>query len=442
MLGAFAQLKAEYVWLVLGLIGVSLVVSMWLVKINIAKRNAFNKADDELSSVRADNLVNFDTVKYFANEVFEQKRFRDLLNRWDKALQAYFFTFRYFDTVLGNIINLSLVGIMAWGLNDLRHQGITLAEFLMITTFAMTLFPKMMHFLFNLRELAKRYSDLKKYLNLLDEEVTVADPVEPVIIPDQGGQIVFENVSFNYEKKQTQVLKEFNLTINSGEVVALVGYSGAGKSTIAKLLMRMYDPTNGRILINGVDIRQVKKADLRSKVGIVPQDPLLFNNTVVYNIAYARQTASQDEINLVAESAKIDGFVNDLPNGYQTMVGERGIKLSGGQRQRLAIARVLLKQPEVIIFDEATSALDSASEQKIQSAFWDLVRDKTHPRTAIVIAHRLSTIMRADRIVVMDKGKIVEIGSHQQLLERKQGIYYRLWSLQKGGFIGDGEAVV
>jgi len=439
MIGAFTQLKPEYILFVIGLIGLSVAVSVGLVKINIKKRNVFNKADDELSSARADNLVNFDTVKYFANEVFEQSRFQSLLAKWNRALQDYFFTFRYFDVILGNIINLSLVGIMAWGVFDLKRGTLSLADFLMITTFAMTLFPKMMHFLFNLRELAKRYSDLKRYLNLLDEEVTVAEPTNPVSIPGQGGQIVFDKVTFHYEKRQIKVLTNFSLKIKNGEVVALVGYSGAGKSTIAKLLMRMYDPQQGMIMVNGVDIKQVKKSDLRSKVGIVPQDPLLFNNTVEYNIAYADQKASKEDIDFVAESAKIDGFIKDLPNGYQTMVGERGIKLSGGQRQRLAIARVLLKQPDIIIFDEATSALDSASEQKIQSSFWDLVRDKKHPRTAIVIAHRLSTIMRADRIVVMDKGEIVDIGSHQELVNKKTGIYHQLWSLQKGGFIGDGE---
>lgn len=439
MFGAFGQMQAHYIIFVALLMLLSALVSVWLVKLNIKRRNAFNTADDNLSSARVDNLVNFDTVKYFANEKFEQQRFWDLLKTWNKTLQDYFFTFRYFDTILGNLINIALVGIILLGLYDLRRGAIALPEFLLITTFAMTLFPRMMNMLFNFRELAKRYSDLKEYLGLLDEKITVLDPAKPLHIPQGKGKIEFKHVSFNYETKQESILKDFNLTINPGEVVALVGYSGAGKTTIAKLLMRMYDPSEGSIEINGTNIRDVTKRELRSRIGIVPQDPLLFNNTVQYNIAYGKENPTAEEILSVADDAKVSEFIGQLPNGYETVVGERGIKLSGGQRQRLAIARVLLEKPEILIFDEATSALDSASEQVIQAAFWNLVRDKRHPRTAIVIAHRLSTIMRADRIIVMDQGKIVDIGSHTQLMKKTHGIYHHLWSLQRDGFIGDNE---
>jgi ATP-binding cassette subfamily B protein len=263
------------------------------------------------------------------------------------------------------------------------------------------------------------------------------------VVPQQlihpEGAITFKDVLFQYEKGGQVVLRDFNVDIKPGESIAFVGYSGAGKTTIAKLLMRMYDPTEGTVQLDGVDVRELRKAELRNLIGIVPQDPLLFNNTIYYNIAYARDGATRSEVMAAASAAKVDEFVKQLPKGYDTVVGERGIKLSGGQRQRLAIARILLEQPQVIILDEATSALDSASEQTIQAAFWELVRNPERPLTSIIIAHRLSTIMRADRIVVMDKGAIVEIGSHDELIKNEAGIYYKLWSLQRNGFIADGE---
>jgi ATP-binding cassette subfamily B protein len=386
-----------------------------------------------------DNLVNFDTVKYFANERFEQERFKGLLQQWYKTLQDYFFTFRYFDVILGNLINVALVGIMMMAIIDVRKGVLTLAEFLLVTTFSMTLFPKMMNFLFHLRELAKKYSDLKVYLELLDEKITISDPAQPKTIAKAKGEVQFDHVTFAYDNEVNPVLRDFHLTIKGGESVALVGYSGAGKTTIAKLLMRMYDPQKGMIKLDGIELKSLTKKEIRKTVGIVPQDPLLFNNSVFYNISYAKQHASKQEVYAAAKAARVSDFVDKMPKGYDTIVGERGIKLSGGQRQRLAIARVLLEQPQILIFDEATSALDSASEKIIQVAFWHLVREPQKPRTAIIIAHRLSTIMKADRIVVMEKGGIAEIGTHQELIKNPKSIYYRLWSLQRDGFIGDGE---
>lgn len=436
---AFTSLRSSYLLAVGILIALTSLVATFLIKLNISKRQAFNDADDEVSSARVDNLVNFDTVKYFANERFEQNRFAGLLRTWNKRLQEYFFTFRYFDGIVGNFINLSLVGIMLLSLFDLQQQRISLADFLLVSTFAMTLFPRMMHLLFSIRELAKKHTDLQSYLNLLDEPVVVQDPTKPVTLKQVRGEITFKRVRFAYENKQA-VLQDFSLTIKPGEVVALVGFSGAGKSTVAKLLMRMYDPQAGEILIDQTPITALRKSDLRQLIGVVPQDPLLFNNTVYFNISYAKQAASRAEIEAAAQAAQVDVFVKELTNGYDTIVGERGIKLSGGQRQRLAIARVLLEKPHIIIMDEATSSLDSASEKIIQQAFWELVRNPHQPKTSIIIAHRLSTIMQADRIVVLDQGKIAEIGTHTELIERKNGIYQRLWSLQKNGFIGDGES--
>ncbi|MBT3249916.1 MAG: ABC transporter ATP-binding protein [Candidatus Pacebacteria bacterium] len=439
MFFAFARLRLEYLLFVFLLIAITVLVAYFLIKINIKRRQEFNDADDNVSSARVDNLVNFDTVKYFANEKFEQSRFSKLLAIWNQRLQAYFFTFRYFDGIVGNLINFALVGIMFLAVRDLRNQQIVLADFLLVTTFSMTLLPKMMQLLFSLRELAKKNTDISTYLDLLDEKITVPDPIQPRKILDLKGEISFNKVDFAYENKQL-VLKDFSLQIESGEAIALVGFSGAGKTTVAKLIMRMYDPTSGQILIDGIAINKLLKDELRKIVGVVPQDPLLFNNTVYFNIAYANQKASKEEVLAAAKAAQVDTFIKDLPNGYKTIVGERGIKLSGGQRQRLAIARMLLEKPKIIIMDEATSSLDSASEQIIQQAFWDLVRDQRDPRTSIIIAHRLSTIMQADRIVVMNEGQIAEIGTHEELIQKDGGIYQQLWSLQRNGFIGDGES--
>jgi len=439
MFFAFARLRFDYLLFVISLIAITIFVAYFLIKFNIKRRQEFNDADDNVSSARVDNLVNFDTVKYFANEKFEQTRFSNLLAIWNKKLQGYFFTFRYFDGIVGNLINFALVGIMFLAVRDLQNQQIVLADFMLVVTFSMTLFPKMMQLLFNLRELAKKSTDISTYLDLLDEKITVPDPDQPQKIQNIKGEISFNEVGFSYENKQS-VLKDFSLKIESGEAIALVGFSGAGKTTIAKLIMRMYDPTSGQISIDGVAINKLLKNDLRKIVGVVPQDPLLFNNTVYFNIAYANQKATKEEVLAAAKAAQVDVFIKDLPNGYETIVGERGIKLSGGQRQRLAIARMLLEKPKVIILDEATSSLDSASEQIIQKAFWDLVRDRENPRTSIIIAHRLSTIIQTDRIVVMNEGQIAEIGTHEELIEKDGGIYQRLWSLQRNGFIGDGES--
>ena len=439
MLGAFLQLKTHYMLLALGLVLFSILISFSLIKNNITKRKIFTAVDDDVAGIRVDNLVNFDTVKYFAHEQFEQQRFAELLKHWSKALQDFFFTYRYFDVFLGNAINLSLAGIMLMGVWDISNGVIGLSDFLLITTFSMTLMPRMMNFLFQMRNLAQKYPDLESYFKLLEEKVLVQDPAEPQSLPKGRGAVTFDNVTFTYGDSDAPILKDFNLTILGGESIALVGYSGAGKTTVAKLLMRMYDAEAGSVVFNGVDVKKIAKQELRNRIGLVPQDPLLFNNTIYYNIAYAKDSATREEVLAAAEAAKVTDFVKKLSNGFETVVGERGIKLSGGQRQRLAIARVLLEQPEILILDEATSALDSASEQTIQTAFWNLVRDPVQPRTAIIIAHRLSTIMKADRIVVMDKGKIVEVGTHAELLAKGEGIYHSLWSLQRNGFIGDGE---
>jgi ATP-binding cassette, subfamily B, bacterial len=263
---------------------------------------------------------------------------------------------------------------------------------------------------------------------------TVLDSVLPVALPKSNLEVAFNDVTYHYSEaaKGATAVQSFDLTIKPGEKIGLVGYSGSGKTTLTKLLLRFMDTTDGSITIGGIDVRDASQHDLRSHIAYVPQEPLLFHRSIAENIAYGRPSASKKQIEAAAQTAYVDEFVRDLPGGYQTLVGERGVKLSGGQRQRVAIARALLRDAPILVLDEATSALDSRSEKLIQQALWHLMKD----RTALVVAHRLSTIQRMDRIVVMDKGRIVQIGSHDELLKQKRGIYAELWAHQSGGYVG------
>ncbi|HAV14867.1 MAG TPA: hypothetical protein DCX25_00875 [Candidatus Pacebacteria bacterium] len=436
MLGTFAMLRSSYMVFGILVTIISVLVSLFLVKLNIKYRKKFSETDDEVSGVRVDNLINFDTVKYFAQEAYEQKRFGTLLTKWYDDLLRYFQTFRYFDIIIGNFSLLALIAVMVLAVMDVQSHALSLPDFLLVSSFSLFLFPRLVNLLFILRELAKRYDDLERYLGLLDEKIKVIDPEHAEEVKNLRGSVQFNHVSFSYHANE-DVLSDFSLEIKPGESVALVGYSGAGKTTITKLMMRFFDPTGGNITIDDVDITHMKKSYLRSLVGIVPQDPIMFNNTIAFNVRYARPEASDAEVDHVLKLAKLDDFIKKLPEEDKTMVGERGIKLSGGQRQRLAIARLLLEQPKIILFDEATSSLDSESERSIQHAFWSIAKDPKNPRTSIIIAHRLSTIMRADRIVVLDKGKIAEIGTHESLVKKEDGIYQKLWQLQQDGFIGE-----
>ncbi len=267
---------------------------------------------------------------------------------------------------------------------------------------------------------------MEKYFEILDEEIRIKDPENPVKIEDVRGEIVFDNVSFSYPEGKEDALNNFDLRIKPGQSVALVGESGAGKTTVTKILLRCYDPDSGKVLVDGTDIRKYKKSDFRKHLGVVPQEPILFNQSIEYNIGYGMKNASEEDVKRAARMALLDKFIDSLPNKYETKVGERGIKLSGGQKQRMAIARMILSEPEIIIFDEATSQLDSESEEKIQKAFWKAAEGKT----TIIIAHRLSTITQSDRILVMEEGEIIEEGTHKQLSQDKDSRYYKFWQLQ------------
>ncbi len=427
MLYFFLSLNPFIMVMAVGSLVVTLAVTKFLISNNVNKRKKFNEDEDDISGIITDNLINFETVKLFAKESWEENRLRERFVPWLKSLWGYGNSFRLIDGTMGGIINLSIFVILYLTLKETVNLKISVGEFVLITGFLSNFYPKLWDLVWGTRDLAKNYADIEKYFELLDFETEVPDPINPVKTSHLGGVISFENVSHSYKGGTKNAIKNMNLEIKKGESIAFVGRSGSGKTTITKLLMRFFDPTKGSVKIDGIDIRKFNKSTLRGFFGVVPQEPVLFNNNIGYNIAYGSQDLKQVQVINAAKLANISDFIETLPDKYETNVGERGIKLSGGQKQRLAIARMIMSDPDIIIFDEATSHLDSESEKLIQDAFWKYAKGKT----TIVIAHRLSTVSKVDRIVVLDKGKITEIGTHKELLKNKNGIYSRLWNIQK-----------
>ncbi|MBU0567587.1 ABC transporter ATP-binding protein/permease [bacterium] len=404
----------------------ALVITAIFVKKNVKTRATMNKQEDKISGVIVDNMINFETVKLFAKEVWEKNRLKNIHKDWINAVWKFANTFRALDLAMGTVINTSIFLLLFFSLKLTLEKTITTGDFVLVVGFASFFYPKVFEMVWGFRDMAKGYSDLRRYFGLLDNQVEVKDPVKSVKIKRIVGEIEYKNTSFSYGDSKVDAISNINLQIRPGQSVALVGKSGAGKTTIVKLLMRFSDVTKGEIKVDRVNIKKLKKSHLRSFMGVVPQEPVLFNNTIGYNIAYGRENATKREIKAAAKLANIHDFIISLADGYKTKVGERGIKLSGGQKQRVAIARMILSDPEIVIFDEATSQLDSESEKLIQEAFWKAVKNKT----TIIIAHRLSTVMRADKIVVMEDGKIVEVGSHNELIRKKGGHYKHFWDLQ------------
>ncbi|HCR35700.1 hypothetical protein A2130_01270 [Candidatus Woesebacteria bacterium GWC2_33_12] len=410
----------------------TVISAKFLVANNVAKRKLFNHEEDVISGIITDNLINFETVKLFAKEKWENSRLSKSFKPWTKTLWGYGNSFRLIDGVMGTLINLSIFFVLYLTINQAISLNLTVPDFVLITGFLSAFYPKLWDLVWSTRDLAKNYADIEKYFGLLEYKEEVLDPIKPIKLSHLEGVIEFKNVSHSYVGGTKNAIKNLNLTINKGESVAFVGRSGSGKTTITKLLMRFFDPTGGEITIDGINIKNFNKSDLRGFFGVVPQEAVLFNNTIGYNISYGAtlqgETLQEQGFTLTdaTRMAHLDEFINKLPNKYETNVGERGIKLSGGQKQRLAIARMIMSKPDIIIFDEATSHLDSESEKLIQDAFWRYAKQKT----TIVIAHRLSTIAKADRIVVLDNGKITEIGKHSELLTNKNGVYQKLWNLQ------------
>lgn len=419
--------SAPMAWALLILFFGNLLLIWRLIDSNLKYRRAFNKSDDEIAGIIADTMINYETVKFFAAEGRERRRLADQFKDWLSKFWDFSNSFRIMEVSVGTTSGLGMILILYMAITQLG-KTFSLGDLVMVAGFITGFYYQFFNLFFQIRDVAKNVSDMERYFGILDNEIRVKDPKRPAKIRAAKGKIEFKGVGFVYPKTQEKILDDINLIIKPGQKVAFVGRSGAGKTTLVKLLLRFYDPSQGIIKVDGVDIRKMKKSTLREKLSVVPQEPIMFNNTIKYNLAYGKENATMEEIETAADRANILEFIVKLPLAWETQVGERGIKLSGGQKQRLAIARCLLADPKILVFDEATSNLDSESERKIQGALEEVSKE----RTVIIIAHRFSTIRGADKIVVLSNGTIVETGKHQQLIEKK-GLYYMLWTLQAKG---------
>ncbi|SFC57569.1 ABC transporter ATP-binding protein/permease [Collimonas sp. OK412] len=388
-------------------------------------RRTMNTLDSSANTKAIDSLINYETVKYFGNEEYEARRYDDGLMRYETAAVKSQTSLSLLNTGQSLIIAIAVTLILWRATQGVIDGKMTLGDLVLVNSFMIQLYIPLNFLGVIYREIKQSLADMERLFHLLDENREIADAAEARPLLTGGAQVHFAHVDFSYESKR-QILFDVDFTIAAGTTTAVVGHSGSGKSTLSRLLFRFYDINAGRITIDGQDLRDITQASLRQAIGIVPQDTVLFNDSIEYNIAYGKPGASKAEIIAVAKAAHIHDFIESLPDGYDSMVGERGLKLSGGEKQRVAIARTLLKNPAVLIFDEATSALDSKSEQAIQAQLKEIAKD----RTTLVIAHRLSTIADAAQILVLDHGHIIERGTHAQLLAAG-GAYAQMWQRQQ-----------
>ncbi|EIJ42288.1 fused permease/ATPase component of ABC transporter involved in Fe-S cluster assembly [Beggiatoa alba B18LD] len=388
-------------------------------------RHTMNAKESEANYQAIDSLVNYETVKYFGNEAFEVQRYSNTLHAWEEAAVKSQTSMSVLNFGQSAIIAVGSTLILFYASQSVVTGHMSLGDLVLVNTFLLQLFIPLNFLGILYRAIKYALVDMDMLFRLLEQTPEIQDAPDAKPLQLTQAQVQFKNVHFHYQPDRP-ILHNINFNIPQGHKVAVVGASGAGKSTLARLLFRFYDVTQGSIHINGQDIRTLTTASLRTIMGIVPQDTVLFNDTIYYNIAYADPNADETAIHTAAKIANVHDFIQQLPQGYQTLVGERGLKLSGGEKQRIAIARAILKRPHILIFDEATASLDSKSEQAIQNALNELA----HQHTTLVIAHRLSTIIDADEILVMEQGHIVERGTHTQLLTQ-QGAYAHLWQLQQ-----------
>ncbi|MYZ53111.1 ABCB family ABC transporter ATP-binding protein/permease [Malikia spinosa] len=425
-----------YVWTTLAALAAYVFFTVKVTEWRTQYRREMNELESASQTRAVDSLLNYETVKYFNNEAFESSRYGESLERLRRARVKSQTTLSLLNAGQQLIIATALVAMLWRATSAVTQGGMTLGDLVMINAFMIQLYIPLNFLGVLYREIKQSLTDLDKMFTLLDREREIADaPGAPELALDGPPEVRFESVRFAYEPAR-EILHGISFTVPAGKTVAVVGPSGSGKSTLARLLYRFYDvggaaiapDVAGAIRIAGQDIRQVTQSSLRRAIGIVPQDTVLFNDSIGYNIRYGRPDASREEMVAAAQAAHIHDFIEKLPKGYETVVGERGLKLSGGEKQRVAIARTLLKNPPILIFDEATSALDSANERAIQSELRSAARDKT----ALVIAHRLSTVVDAHEIIVLEQGQIVERGAHAELLARN-GRYAQMWALQQSG---------
>jgi ATP-binding cassette subfamily B protein len=420
-------------WVTFGFVYAAVTVSTVLVYIvytikvtewRIAIRRKMNIADENASTKAIDSLLNYETVKYFNAEIVEAERFDVAMKLYEDSAVKARASLSIVNIGQGGIIALGLFVIMGMAGEDIASEKMSIGDFVVVNTFLLQLYLPLNFLGFVYREIRQSLLDMGRMFALVDEKPDIIDKQKAYNLNVHSGKIEFKNISFSYGNRK--ILKDLSFVVNPGHKVAIVGPTGAGKSTVSKLIFRFYDPSSGNIFIDDQCLRDVTQSSLRSNIGVVPQDTVMFNDTIKYNISYSKPGSSMTEIENVAKLSSIDKFIADLELGYETVVGERGLKLSGGEKQRVAIARALLKNPKIFIFDEATSALDTKTEKLIEKSLKKL----SNKNTTLVIAHRLSTVIDANKIIVLEKGKIAEQGTHKELLQ-KNGLYAEMWMRQQ-----------
>ncbi len=414
----------KYAAVTVGTVGVYILFTILVTEWRVKFRRHVNAADEAAATHALDSLLNYETVKYFNAEESEVRRYDDALRAYEDASVRWRSSVAIVNFGQGAIIASGLVAVMAMAGRDVAATHLSIGQFVAVNTYLLQLYLPLGFLGFVYREVRSSLVDMARMFSLLEEKADVQDVrgAKPLMV--SGGEVEFDNVSFSYGGRE--VLSGISFCAHAGRKIAIVGASGAGKSTLVRLLLRFYDPTRGTIRIDGQDIGSVTQASVRKAIGLVPQDAILFNDTIARNISFGRPQATREEIEGAASSAALDRLIDQLPRGYDTLVGERGIKLSGGEKQRVAIARAMLKAPAIMLLDEATSSLDSTTEREIQQSMSEVSRG----RTTIVIAHRLSTILDEDRIIVLANGRVIEEGNHEALVENN-GIYAAMWQRQQ-----------
>jgi len=409
-------------------VGLTFSITEWRIRL----RWRMNQADNDANTKVIDSLLNYETVKYFGNEAHEARRYDAALRDYEQAAIKSRTSLSALNIGQATVVAMGITAIMVMAANGIVQGRMSVGDFVMVNAYLMQLALPLNLLGTVYREIKQSLIDLETMFDLLQAPADVVDRPDAQALRVRGGEVVFDHVDFGYDPRRP-ILKDVDFTVPAGGTVAIVGPSGAGKSTISRILFRFYDVTGGRVLIDGQDLRAVTQDSLRAAIGIVPQDTVLFNDTVYYNIAYGNPAAGREDVERAARLARIHEFITALPDGYDTVVGERGLKLSGGEKQRVAIARTILKNPAILMFDEATSALDTKTEREIQHSLGEVSRD----RTTLMIAHRLSTVVDADEILVLEGGRIVERGRHGDLLA-KGGVYAAMWARQQAAAAEEG----